>query len=122
MNFADKIIIKDLELFAYHGVNTEEKRDGQVFLLSLTCFLDLSKATKSDDLNDTVSYAKIIKIARSVFCKESYDLIERAAAVVCDAVLAEFEQINQVSLLLKKPDAPIKADFAYVAVELTRSR
>ena len=29
----EKIIIKNLEIFAYHGVNPEEKQNGQRFLL-----------------------------------------------------------------------------------------
>ena len=31
----DTIHIKGLRLFAYHGVNPEEKRDGQTFLLDI---------------------------------------------------------------------------------------
>ena len=31
----DTIHIKGLRLFAYHGVNPEEKRDGQTFVLAL---------------------------------------------------------------------------------------
>ena len=32
----DKVFIKGLEIFAYHGVNPEEKRDGQPFVLDIT--------------------------------------------------------------------------------------
>ena len=118
----DKIIIENLNLFACHGVNPEEKRDGQNFLLTMTCQIDLDTPSKTDDLNDTVSYAQIIKKARAAFCETSYDLIERAAAAVCDAIFENFPKIGEITLLLKKPEAPIKADFEYVAVEITRKR
>ena len=39
----EKIIIKNLEIFAYHGVNPEEKQNGQRFLLDLTLWADLSQ-------------------------------------------------------------------------------
>ena len=54
----DKIVIKGLKLFAYHGVNPEEKRDGQNFVIDITANVPLLKAGQSDELVDTVSYAK----------------------------------------------------------------
>ena len=60
----DKIIINSLRLFAYHGVNPEEQEDGQFFILDIEADIPLSKAGESDDLNDTVSYAQMIKCAR----------------------------------------------------------
>ena len=56
----EKIIIKGLKLFAYHGVNPEEKENGQNFILDITAELDADAAKKSDNIDDTVSYAKII--------------------------------------------------------------
>ena len=83
----DKIFIKNLELYAYHGVNPEEKENGQRFFLDITAAADLREAGLSDDLSRTVSYAKIIKTASAVFCAEKNDLIERAAERVADALL-----------------------------------
>lgn len=118
----DKIIIKDLKLFAYHGVNPEEKRDGQTFYLDITAEVDLKKAGYSDELEDTVSYAKIIKTAREVFTAEKYNLIEKAAETVAAAVLKVYRPVKSVTVLAKKPEAPISAEFGYVAVEITRRR
>lgn len=118
----DKIIIEDLKIFGYHGVNPEEKRDGQNFFLDITAFLDLSAACRSDDLNDTVSYAKIIKCAIAAFNEEKFDLIERAAQHVADAVLAAFPRIEALEVTLKKPEAPIRAEFGTVAISVRRER
>ncbi len=118
----DKIIISNLEIFAYHGVNEEEKINGQPFVLDIECTADLSAARMSDNLDDTVSYAKIIKLARSVFLLEKNDLIERAAQRTAQAILDEFDKLQSVKILLKKPQAPIKATFDYVAVEIMLNR
>lgn len=118
----DTIYLKGLELFAYHGVNPEEKRDGQTFVLDLTLRADLSAAKKSDRLCDTVNYAAVRKTVQRVFTEKSYDLIERAGEVVCQAVLEEFPRVRAVTLLLKKPEAPMNAKFDYVAVELQKTR
>lgn len=118
----DNIIIKDLKLFAYHGVNPEEKLDGQNFVLDIEVWLDLSVPCDSDNVDDTVSYAKIIKKVREVFTAEKYDLLEKAAQVVADTIFKEFPAVTECEILLKKPEAPIKADFGYVAVRIRRKR
>ena len=118
----DKILIRDLKIFAYHGVNPEEKRDGQEFVIDMDVSLDMSAACISDELDDTVSYAKIIKTVTAAFTQEKYNLLEKAAQVCVDAVFAEYDRINAVRIVLKKPHAPIKADFGFVAAELYRER
>ncbi|MBQ6899086.1 MAG: dihydroneopterin aldolase [Clostridia bacterium] len=118
----DKIIIKDLKLFAYHGVNDEEKINGQNFVLDITVWADLAKPCVSDNVDDTVSYAKIIKKVREVFTAEKYDLLEKAAQVVSDAIFDSFDKVQECEILLKKPEAPIKADFSWVATEIRRKR
>ncbi|MDR0883275.1 MAG: 2-amino-4-hydroxy-6-hydroxymethyldihydropteridine diphosphokinase [Oscillospiraceae bacterium] len=118
----DKLMIEGLRLFAYHGVNAEEKQWGQQFLLDITANLDAAAARQSDDLADTVSYAAVLKTARAAFTAESYDLLERAAQVVGDAILAAYPSIAAVTVQLRKPDAPIAAEFAAVGVEIVCAR
>lgn len=118
----DKIIVKGLKLFAYHGVNPEEKEEGQLFVLDIVSYVNLDLPCKTDNVDDTVSYAKLIKTVRRVFTAEKYDLIEKAAQQVADAILNDYEKIDSVTVTLKKPFAPVKADFDYAAVEITRSR
>lgn len=118
----DKISIKGLKLFAYHGVNPEEKENGQNFIFDIDYYVNIAKACHNDSIDDTVSYAKVVKLVRSVFTAEKYDLIERAAQVAADAILDTFDDVFKVEITLKKPEAPIKADFDYVAVQITRER
>ena len=118
----DKITIKNLKLFAYHGVNPEEKENGQNFYLDIDYYVNITKACYSDSVNDTVSYAKVVKVVRKVFTEQKYDLIERASQVVADAVLNEFEDIFRVDITLKKPEAPVSAEFDYMAVSIVRER
>ncbi|MDD2362629.1 MAG: dihydroneopterin aldolase [Oscillospiraceae bacterium] len=117
----DRIIIKGLRIFAYHGVNPEEKENGQMFELDVTLAADISKAGVSDNLEDTVNYASVIKLITATIQSEKNDLIERAAQRVADAILKN-HPVMSVTVLLKKPQAPMKADFDYVAVEITRTR
>lgn len=118
----DKILIRELKLFAYHGVNPEEKRDGQNFYLDIDLSVNITKACHSDKVEDTVSYAKVIKTVRKVFCAEKYDLIEKAAQVTADAILEEYPEVFGVGITLKKPEAPVSADFGWVGVSIFRER
>ncbi len=118
----DKIIIKGLRIKAYHGVNPEEKENGQMFELDISALLDAKSARLSDNLDDTVSYAKMLKKAVAVFTAEKYDLLECAGDKVAEALLESFPKLQSVTVLVKKPEAPIKADFDYVALELTLTR
>jgi len=118
----DKIIIKGLKLFAYHGVNPEEKQNGQNFVLDAQLHVPLKAAGQSDALSDTVNYAKAVKLITAAFRVNDYDLIEKAATEVAESLLEQFPKIEQVDITLKKPEAPIKAEFEYVAVQLSRRR
>lgn len=118
----DKIIVKNLKIFAYHGVNPEEKADGQNFVLDIDAYVDIGVPCATDNVDDTVSYAKIIKETVKIFTLQSDDLLERAAQRVADGLFERFDKIEKLRILLKKPEAPIKADFEYVAVEIFRER
>lgn len=118
----DKIIVKNLKLFCYHGVNPEEKVEGQNFIFDIEATVDLTTPCKTDNVDDTVSYAKIIKTVRRVAQSEKNDLIERVAQRVADEIFSEFDKVLSLVVTVKKPEAPIKADFDYVAVSIERSR
>ncbi len=116
------IRIRDFKVFAYHGVNPEEKKFGQNFFVDLDVYTDFLKASDSDDIGSTVSYAAVIKAVRSIMTEETFDLIETVATRTADALFDRFPAINRLHLVLKKPDAPIKAEFSYVGVEIDKCR
>ena len=118
----DRIYIKGLDVFAYHGVMPKEKRDGQRFVLDITLDCDLSRAGRTDRLEDTVDYTAVMDAAVQAMTESSYDLIERAASRTAEAILRAEEKVEKVTLCLRKPEAPIDKIFDYVAVEITRER
>ena len=118
----DKILIRDLKIFAYHGVNPEEKEEGQNFVFDIDMGVNMTKACHSDNVDDTVSYAKVIKTVTRVATAQKYDLLERLAEVVSDAIIDEYDDVFNVKIVVKKPEAPMKADFSWVGVEIFRER
>ena len=118
----DKIRIDDIKIYAYHGVLPEEKKNGQFFYISAELCLDLKKAGVSDKLEKTVNYAEVTDLIQDTFVETNYDTIEAAAEAVVESVLNNYKVIETVVIKVRKPDAPIDADFGDVSVELSRSR
>lgn len=118
----DKIVIKDLEIFAYHGVLPEEKRQGQTFIVTVELFLDLHDAGASDDLSETVNYADVCDTISRVMTEEKYNLIEAAAESMAGTILLEYEKVKNVHIMLCKPEAPINMTFDTVYIDITRGR
>lgn len=118
----DKIIIRDLEIFAYHGVFAEEKRDGQTFIVTAELSLDLRDAGLTDDLKQTVNYAEVCQDIAAVMQTEKYDLIEAAAENIADTILLKYDKIKKVHVVIGKPEAPIDMAFDTVCVDITRRK
>ena len=116
----DKLYLKDVEIFANHGVFNEEKSLGQKFILSLELDVDLSLASKSGDLTKSVHYGELCHNIEKEFQKESYDLIETAAEKIAEYVLYNYDLVKNIKVLLKKPWAPIGRHLDTAAVEINR--
>ena len=119
----DKIIIKDLKIYAYHGVNESEKQKGQIFSIDATLnFNDLSKPCTSDNLTDTVNYSSVVKTITKIVNSKNFNLLEKLSQEISSALLEEYSLIDSLTICIKKPMAPMEAVFDYVAVEVTRCR
>ena len=119
---SDTVFVTGLSLHAYHGVMQHEAEVGQTFKLDLVLDIDLSAASHSDKLADTVGYDQVVDVASGAFCAQRYRLVEAAAGAVADAVLQNFPRIETIRITVRKPHAPVAAVFTDVGVTLVRSR
>ena len=118
----DTIFVDGLVIHAHHGVMKHESKVGQRFAIDLFLSIDLSDASRSDKLADTVSYAAIVDAASRAFTARTFRLVEAAAGAVADAVLKEFPAVQSVRVTIHKPHAPISAIFNDVGVTIERTR
>ena len=116
----DKIYLKDVEIFANHGVFQEEKSLGQKFIFDIELELDLSKAGKTGDLKSSDHYGELVYGIEKVVCEKSYDLIETVGERVSEYILNEYRFIKNVKVKVKKPWAPIGRHLKYAAIEINR--
>lgn len=117
---ADRITLTGLELYGYHGVFPDEKRDGQQFVVDITVWLDLTAAAASDDLTRTVHYGELAELAAGIVTGPPRDLIETVAAEIADTIMSRYP-VHAAEVTVHKPSAPIPLTFADVAVTIRRS-
>lgn len=117
----DRIAIRGLRVFAYHGVLDSERTGGQNFLIDVTVHLDTRGAAASDDLTRTLDYGDLALAVHQRVSEERWNLIERVAQRVAELVL-ENPAAERVEVTVRKPEAPIPLQFDEVSVSITRSR
>ncbi len=117
----DRIDIIGLRAAGFHGVLPEERREGQTFLIDVSIALSLERAAERDDLSETVDYGELASRIVENVESEPVDLIETVAGRICTLVLTD-PRIDEVTVTLHKPQAPIIVPFADVAVTMTRRR
>jgi 7,8-dihydroneopterin aldolase/epimerase/oxygenase len=118
----DKIILKEMEFYGYHGVFPEENKLGQRFRVSVELHLDLRKPGRSDSIEDSVNYADVYSITKSVVEGGPFNLVEAVADRISSEILSAFTAVESCKITLIKPDPPIPGHYQSVAVEITRSR
>ena len=118
----DQININNLVFFAYHGALEEETRLGQRFHIDLSCGLDLSKASQTDKLEDTICYTKIVEAIEHIVTKFQFKLIERLAGAILDEIFKLDPRILELKIRIQKPSAPLPSSTGNISVELTRVR
>ena len=119
---SDRIILKGMRFYGYHGVNSEEKALGQSYVVDLEADVDLTVPGATDRLEDTISYTLIYRTVKSVVEGDSQNLLESVAQTIADRVLAELP-LDGVRVRVKKPNPPVKGSvIEYAAVEIYRQR
>lgn len=117
---SDKISIKGIKGFGYHGVFDFEKRDGQEFFVDLDIDIDLSAASRSDQLTDSVDYSLLTAIAKEAIEKLQFDLIERLAGFIADTITENFPAVLAIAVTVHKPSAPVQESVTDIAVTIKR--
>ena len=118
----DRIRLRGMRFYGYHGVLEAERALGQRFVVDVELALDLRPAGMSDDLALTVSYAEVFEQARDVVEGPPCRLIEAVAERVAGRILDAHDAVEQVRVRVRKPGAPIKGALDTAEVEVVRTR
>ena len=118
----DRIFLRGMRFMACHGVLPHEREVPQPFEVDVEMGLDLRAAGESNDLGDTVNYAKVYDVVSTVLTVTRKYLIEAIAEEIADDLLRDFDSLRWVRVTVHKPAAPIDGIFSDVGVTILRRR
>lgn len=117
-----KIIIKNLNLFGYHGVRESEKENGQNFCYNVEILLKEGSFTESDNLKDTINYSEVINILKEINESYRFNLLEVLSRIIARKIMGISTLVERVSVKVEKTSPPIKENLESVGVLYTLER
>ena len=115
------IQLKNIKIYAFHGCLLEEGQIGSDYLVTLSVRANLDKASKSDELTDTVDYVLLQKIVAEQMAIRS-KLLEHVGKRIVDKILFDVPLVSYVKVTIAKVNPPIGGDVAAVSVALNAKR
>ena len=115
-----QIELAGIRLHGYHGVNPDERRDGQTFLFDV--WLDVPGTTgASDRIEDTIDYREVAALVREVSDGRAFELLEALAATLVEEFLARFP-VDAARVRVRKPQVRLDPPVEHSAVTVERRR
>ncbi len=118
----DRMLLKRMVFYGYHGVYPEENKLGQKYFVDLDLRLDLSREARTDEVDATVNYAEIHALVKAIVEGEPVKLIETLTEKIASAVLGTYTSIIKATVSVTKPNPPFDITFDGVTVEFRRHR
>ena len=117
----DKIYLKNIKIYAYHGCMEEEKKIGSDYLVNLIVHADLSLSCESDELKDTVDYVALLDIVKNQM-KMRANLLENVADRVVNKIISKFPSVKKAVVKIAKLNPPINGDVDGVVIRREKKR
>lgn len=114
---SDKIKISGLQLLAFCGITEEEKKVGSKLSVDIELFLDTKKAADTDNLKDTIDYAKVCEAVLRV-ARNKYNLLETLTEKIASCLLKKFS-VKEVKIKVRK-NPLLKNTLDYIEIEINR--
>lgn len=117
----DRLTLKNLVFYGYHGVFAAEKELGQRFEVDVDMYGDYPGSRGIDDLETAVNYVDVYTLVKDIVEEREYNLVEALGAAIAEEIAGAFG-IHKVTVRVRKPHAPIGGAMDYVEFETTRER
>lgn len=110
-----RIILEDMEFYAYHGCFAEEQIIGGKFLITVKIESDTSEAEETDNITKTVNYQEVYAVIKKEMELKS-KLLEHVASRIADAIKNHFPAVKEISVKVTKVNPPVGGKMAGVSV------
>lgn len=114
---ADKMVLKNMVFYGYHGAFDAERELGQKYEVDVELHTNLS--LPGDDPDLALSYVDAFTVVKEMVEERDFNLIEAMAEAIAQQILTMFE-LDQVLVRVRKYQVPIGGVMDYLEVELAR--
>ncbi len=118
----DVIELRELRCSAVVGVLAEERDRAQPLVFDLDLERPFEEAAIGDDITQTTNYADVLSLTTRVATEGRYLLLETLSYRVAYEILAFDDQIQSVTVSVRKTRPPVVEDVASVGVRCTAHR
>lgn len=109
--------IDNLKVHAYHGVLPQERVVGNDYIINIKVGTDWMRATKTDDVIDTLDYSQLATLIKDEMTEQS-SLIEHVAGRIISTITTKFQNVTSINLRITKVAPPMSADCDGAGVEI----
>jgi len=113
--------LRGLRLLCLCGALPEEQDRRQPYEFDVDVIADVTPALTSDRLDETLDYGAILNRIEQVTATESFQLFERMAARVAEALVID-DRIVEVTVEVRKLRPPVPQDLASSGIRVTVRR
>lgn len=113
--------LKDIHLYAFHGVMEQERAVGAWYTISISLGISDFSSLESDSIEGTVSYADVYGTIAEEMDKPS-QLLENVCHRISKEIYRRFAQVASISITLSKDTPPIGGDRLSAAVTIKSER
>lgn len=100
------IHLKDIQIYAYHGVLPQERIIGSFFYININIKTDFSLAAQTDQIKDTINYADLYEIVKHEMRIPS-QLLEHVCQRIAERLFHYYPTIEEIDIELNKENPPI---------------
>lgn len=116
---ADRLVLKNMVFYGYHGIFAAERELGQKFEVDLEVFCHFPYGS-NDDLELGFNALDAYTIIKDIVEEEEYQRIEVLADQIAEQILDVYD-LEKVIVRVRKPFMPIGGPMEYLEAEITRN-
>lgn len=118
---SEKVTLGNMVFSGFVGVSESEREQETRIEVDVEMHADLSKACKSDALDDTIDYSRLHDLVAEVVASRHHNLLESLAEEIADAAFG-LGECEKIVVRVRKPRPPVGGECGFAEVEIVRHR
>ena len=110
------IKLENLSFFGYHGINQDEIKNGQDFVLDL--IVRYTSTNNKDNIENFIDYTDLYNLVKNSFEEKRFNLLESLGNKILNDIRQTYESVFYVRANMRKPSISIDNNKNFINVEV----